>query len=94
MNRDKITTILEEQEYPKYMIDNTIQKIEAFAPAVAIVFTEWMESGRTPQLEVEGYTYNNLIEKFNMKPVGAFITLDWLIREPEVATKALKRGIK
>jgi len=29
-----------------------------------------------------------------MKPIGAFITLDWLIREPEKAKKSLKKGIK
>jgi len=29
-----------------------------------------------------------------MKPIGAFITLDWLIKEPEKAKKALNEGIK
>ena len=42
----------------------------------------------------KGYSYQTLIEKFNMKPVGAFLTLDWIIREPEIAIENLNRGIK
>lgn len=94
MNRDKIIKVLEKQGYPEFMIDNTIKKIEAFAPAVATVFAEWLENGSTPQLEVENYSYISLIDKFKMKPIGAFITLDWLIRDSEAAKKSLKNGIK
>ncbi len=94
MNRDKIIAILKEQEYPEFMIESTTVKIEAFAPKVASVFSIWIENRLAPQIEIEGYSYNSLIEKFKMKPVGAFITLDWLIREPEVAISALEKGIK
>ena len=29
-----------------------------------------------------------------MNPIGAFITLDWLMREPEKAKEALNKGVK
>ena len=38
--------------------------------------------------------YATLIEKYKMNPIGAFITVDWIMREPEKATKELNRGIK
>ena len=47
-------------------------------------------------LAKEGYP-DFMIEstmEYKMKPIGAFITLDWLYREPDQAKKALKRGIK
>ena len=37
-------------------------------------------------------TIQRLIEQHNMKPIAAFLTLDWLSREPEAAIASLKCG--
>jgi hypothetical protein len=47
-----------------------------------------------PKITLEGYTFKDLIHQYGMKPIGAFITMDWLKREPEKATEVLERGIK
>lgn len=94
MERTEIIRILKEESYPDFMLEKTADKIVAFAPAVAVAFEELCLVGTSPQITVEGYTYERLVDEFNMKPMGALITLDWLIREPENAKNALIKGIK
>jgi len=80
--------------YPEFMIDRTITKINNFSGTLLDAFNDWMSSGKEPSIIVEEYSYKELTDSFNMKPIGAFITLDWLIKEPEKAKKALNEGIK
>lgn len=94
MERTEVIRILKEEGYPDFMLDKTADKIEAFSPDIATKFSEFCIQGTIPEIEVEGYNYKKLIEDFGMKPVGALITLDWLIREPENAKEALQKGIK
>ncbi|CCZ69759.1 MULTISPECIES: hypothetical protein [Bacteroides] len=94
MDKSVIKEILAKEGYPDFMIESTMEKIEKFAPAVANAFSEWLDKGIEPYLEVGDYSYTVLIQAYKMKPIGAFITLDWLYREPDQAKKALKRGIK
>ena len=94
MDRERIKEILVEEQYPEFMIENTADKIEAFSLAVAEAFDNWSKNKSQPDISIEGFAFKDLITKWGMKPIGAFITLDWLIREPEKAKVALNRGIK
>lgn len=47
--------------------------------------------GETPY---EGYTLNRLMTDYQMQFTGALLTLDWLLKEPETAKKALRYGIR
>ena len=94
MDRERIKEILVEEQYPEYMVEKTADKIIAFAPIVADAFNGWWKSKRQPNITVEGFSFIDLVTKWGMKPVGAFITLDWLIREPKKAKIALNKGFK
>lgn len=94
MERNTIIEILKEEAYPEYMIEQTADKMENLEPEIKNAFEQWQLNGIIPTITLEGYTYQTLVNQFGMKPVGAFITLDWLKREPEKAAKALERGIK
>lgn len=94
IEKNKILELLKDENYPEFMYENTYQKISRFHDTVAASFASWIEHGKNPDITVEGYSYDFLTKRMNMQPVGAFITLDWLIREPERAKNALKKGIK
>lgn len=94
MKRIEIIEILKEEGYPDFILEKTADKIEAFNPDIATRFSEFCTNGTLPEIEIEGYNYKRLTEEFGMKPVGAFITLDWLVREPKKAKEALIKGIK
>lgn len=45
-----------------------------------------------PDLEIEGISLTELIEKDGMKPIRAVLMLDWIRREPAVALRYMARG--
>ena len=94
MERNKIIAVLTKESYPEFMMEQTANKIENFDAEIKDAFELWLSDETEPTITLEGYTYKDLVHQFGMKPVGAFITLDWLKKEPEKATKALERGIK
>lgn len=94
MDRERIKEILAEEQYPEFMIEKTADKIEAFSIAVAEAFDNWSKDKSLPNISIEGFAFTDLVTKWGMNPVGAFITLDWLLREPEKAKRALQKGIK
>lgn len=61
-------------------------------PQVQSAFLRWWTTGEVPRLSVAGYSTQDLIEQHGMNPIAAFLTLDWLAREPEKARTALRRG--
>ena len=94
MERNDVLKLLKEQGYPEFMLEKTADKVAAFEPIIATAFKSFCAEGKVPDIVIEGYDYNILVSEFSMKPVGAFITLDWLVREPEKAKEALIKGIK
>lgn len=55
---------------------------------------EWLETGQVDNdLTINGYSVDRLMNTMGMKYTGALLTLDWLIREPELASEAIERGI-
>lgn len=94
MDKLRIKEELLKEGYPDFMLENTIEKIVGLTPRISQAFEKWLDNGTEPQIEVEGFSYALLKQMYGMKPIGVFITLDWLIREPEKAKKSLARGIK
>ena len=94
MERNNIIMILCSQDYPEYMLETTADKVEKMNERIKEAVEDWANDGTIPTIEVEGWSYNRLVEKFNMRPVAAFLALDWLTRDPEKASKSLKNGIR
>ena len=94
MTRDNLIMTLCAQDYPDYMLNQTIDKIEHMDERIKSAFEEWLDCNTIPTIEIEGWNYEKLVQTFKMRPVAAFLALDWLKREPEKASKALKRGIR
>ena len=94
MNKEILIKLLKEENYPAHMVDATIAKLNKLQPIVLDNFEAWLNEGKLPNFEVEGYSYQVLVNDYGMKPVGAFLTLDWLCRDPQKASLSLKKGIK
>lgn len=94
IEKNRIIAILKEEGYPEFMHEKTYQKISRFHETIATAFKLWVEKKQQPELSVDGYSYELLTRIMGMQPIGAFITLDWIIREPANAKQALKKGIK
>lgn len=93
MDKTQITDLLREFNYPAHLAENTIEKIHNLHPEIAAAFENWCQTRNVPDVEIEGYSFSCLVNDYKMKPIGAFITLDWLKKDPDSALIALKRGI-
>ena len=76
------------------MLEKTADKIVAFKQEIADAFEALFTNNEKPTVSIEGFSYDTFLTDYNMNPIGALITLDWLIREPEIAKEALKKGVK
>lgn len=94
MDKQMLHQLLIDNGYPSHMIEKTVEKIEHFQPKIRESFNNWVADGIEPNIEIQGYSFSQLRRDYGMKAIGAFITLDWLIRDPENATRSLKRGIR
>ena len=94
MERNDIIEILKSEGYPQFMLEKTADKIVAFKQEIADAFEALFTNKENPSVSIEGFSYETLVTDYKMNPVGALITLDWLIREPEIAKEALKKGVK
>lgn len=62
-------------------------------PIVYAAFLGWLnDRSNNSSLEIEGFTVEKLVEEFRMEIPGAFLTLAWLIEDPEGARAALTKG--
>lgn len=54
-------------------------------------FCECFDEGIEPDITISNITYQELVTKLDMNMVQAFLYLDWLRREPEIALDTLDR---
>ncbi|HTK09753.1 MAG TPA: hypothetical protein VL485_21455 [Ktedonobacteraceae bacterium] len=79
--------------YTRKRAEETARKLQTCAPAIQKAFEQWWRGqGFAEQLEAQGYTLQRLMDEHNFRPVGAFLTMDWIMREPDQALRALARG--
>ena len=84
--------IIDDFDCKENQADGVVEKIIALAPHIAAAFEEWYNTGIVKEIDIEGYNVASLrSKKKNMNIIGAYLTLDWLYREPEVAKRALEK---
>ena len=89
---DLIERLTNEWGYPAYDAELMAEDIERLQPMLREPFEHWWNTGELPTVEVEGYTAASLTTEHDLTPPAAMTTLDWLLREPEVAKATIQRG--
>ena len=55
------------------------------------IFDKWLEDADgTEDYEAHGFSLSGMMEKYKMTFPAALLTMDWIIKEPEIAIKAIK----
>lgn len=92
---ENILDTLVARGYPEKQAPGVAAKIEHISPNLEPAMSAWLKDGSTIEVEVKGYTPSSLMDRFRGMPYpSAVLLLDWLIREPETAEKAIKSGIR
>ena len=55
---------------------------------------KWISTGEKTVLHAGDWTTADFEKKYAMNYIAATLTVDWLMREPDIALNALKRGLK
>ncbi len=91
-NDQMLNRIMTEFGYPRKRAESAVRKLHKLQPEIKTDFENWWLTGEIPGSEIEGYTVSRLQGEYSMNPIAAFLTLDWLIRDPEIARTTLERG--
>ncbi len=90
---DLLPRLTTELGYPTAGARLISEKLMKCNASVRAAFWQWWNTNSLDaNLEIEGYTLARLMDEHGMKPIAAFLTLDWLQREPEKAKESLARG--
>ncbi len=84
--------LISEFNYPEKGAHLISEKIINCQPEIKAAFNRWWQSGQLTSFAIEGYTVQRLQDEHGMNAIAAFLTLDWLLREPEAALASLGRG--
>ena len=87
-----IPQLMSELNYSYQGAQLVVVKLRQSAPEIQAAFTTWWQSGHIPELEVNSYNVERLMQHHSMNPIAALLTLDWLMREPAKALASLQRG--
>ena len=91
--QEMVQFLVQEHGYSERAAKGAANKVAASSPAIRSAYVRWRETGElVADLAVAGYSWSQLVAEYNMKAVGALVTLDWLHRDPDKAGKALERG--
>lgn len=95
MTAERIIQILiEEKNYDRQQTERLVTKIDALMPELKAHLIKWVESGKISSPEYHGYTVERILkERPNMTVLGAYLSLDWIRKDPEKAIKAMKRVV-
>jgi len=84
--------LIQEWNYTEEDAAAVALELEQATPQVREAFQVWWATQQPCELEIQGYTVASLMQEFQMNPIAAFLTLDWLMQEPESALAALAEG--
>jgi len=87
-----IRHLVENQNYPEKTAEGAAQKISRAREDIKIAIENFLTSNEITNIQVDEFNVEDLIQSFKLHPVGAYLMLDWLTREPEYAKRFLQKG--
>ena len=89
-----IQDILIERGFPEKQAISVASDLQAIDPALQNGLQSWLADQTETDFLIEGFKLSDLKQKFDMTYPAALLTVDWLIKEPELAKKSIQRGIR
>lgn len=89
-----IQDILIERGFPEKQAISVASDLQAIDPALQNGLQSWLADQTETDYHIEGFKLSGLKQKFDMTYPAALLTMDWLIKDPELAKKSIQRGIR
>jgi len=92
--KEYIKKTLIERDYPEKQADSVTSNLLDIDQTLQKGLLLWLENQEETDYYIEGIKLSELKAKFDMTYPAALLTMDWLIKEPELAIKSIYRGIR
>ncbi len=87
-----VARLVEEFEFSRKSAESTAIELLNLHTTLEAEFQQWWQTGQIPEIKVEGYTVASLMKDYQMQPIAAILTLDWLMHDPAEAKVTLAYG--
>ncbi len=94
MNEEKIIAVLVSKGYPEKQAKMTATDLLQIDASLQALLVQWIENGVETDVEAEGFSLVWLMKQYKMMYPAALLTIDWLIKEPEIAVNAVRKGVR
>ena len=94
MEENEIKQILIERGYEEKAAEVVAHDLYAVQNDMKVCRDTWLQSGEELDFESHGFSIFGLMRRFGLKYPAALLSIDWVIRQPDLATKSINRGIK
>lgn len=94
MNEEKIIAVLVSKGYPEKQAKMTAIDLLQIDASLQALLVQWIENGVETDVEAEGFSLVWLMKQYKMMYPAALLTIDWLIKEPEIAVNAVRKGVR
>jgi hypothetical protein len=92
MKKELVDGLITKFNYPKSGAMIVASKLLHLQVFLKPLFIDWWFNEIKPSIKLEGYTFERLTDSYKMNPIAAFLTLDWLSRDPKQARISLEHG--
>lgn len=83
--------LVENKKLDKIQVEKVSEKIEALSPDIREALEKWVETNTITSPIYAGYDVNAILKaQPHLTVLAAFLSLDWLRRDPVAAKKALE----
>lgn len=91
---ESIKKILIKRGYPEKQAFSVACDLQEIDTSLQDALQRWLSQEEETDFQIEGFKLSELKQKFDMTYPAALLTIDWLIKEPELAIQSINRGIK
>lgn len=85
--------LVENKKLDKVQVERVSEKIEALSPDIREALEKWVETDTIASPEYAGYDVNSIMKaQPHLTVLAAYLSLDWLRRDPVAAKKSIEHS--
>ena len=94
MTLDLIQSTLIKGGYPEKQAFAVAKDLMAVALPLQPLLQSWISEGTETDFTADRFSILELKKRFNMTYPAALLSIDWVLKDPEIAVRAISRGIR
>lgn len=87
---------LTQSKYPELYSNDKVHILTSGLKKMSLLVKKaletFLQTNEHEEINLLGYSIQNLTAEQGMNEIAAYLTLDWIIREPDKAIESLKKG--